>query len=397
MRSTLKYGIIIPDNQGKVSMKTKIIYISGSEIFDMHDIRAAFDQVRDALGLGMDTILFGVPVDKADALDADTTIPSVSVVQSVAPTTAPEPISEVTQQIIDSAPIVTADAPVSIAASEPATAPQKKSRGRPKSVKKAEKTDAITTAPEIDTVTPDVASDTATGTEKVVSILSVLTAKQDDAEKSDTKTPIEAAISEPVITDIATAPIADDAPNIDAVDDTPIEMEQIDVDTPITEDFSDIDNMTDITTDDAYQAVSIDDMITNDAPVASQKKTLEQLLESMTPLREDVEHEQHDAVSDSFDDIPPDDTPDAIDTSTDDDATLEQLATEFAENQDKIATTAKTENHGKIGKLKNILPFKKARRDDSGLMGDLFGWAGIAANDEDFAIPGFFTNAASKK
>ena len=37
------------------------------------------------------------------------------------------------------------------------------------------------------------------------------------------------------------------------------------------------------------------------------------------------------------------------------------------------------------------------KRVDTGLMGDLFGWAGIAANDEDFTIPGFFTNAAAKK
>jgi hypothetical protein len=29
-------------------------------------------------------------------------------------------------------------------------------------------------------------------------------------------------------------------------------------------------------------------------------------------------------------------------------------------------------------------------------MGDLFGWAGVA-NDEDFTIPGFFANASSKK
>ena len=70
---------------------------------------------------------------------------------------------------------------------------------------------------------------------------------------------------------------------------------------------------------------------------------------------------------------------------------MAQLASEFAESADKIVATSKPENHGKIGKLKNILPFKKAKRDDSGLMGDLFGWAGIAANDEDFSIPGFFT------
>ena len=50
-------------------MKTKIIYISGNELFDIADIRAAFEEVRAALSLDNDTILFGVPVDKEDALD----------------------------------------------------------------------------------------------------------------------------------------------------------------------------------------------------------------------------------------------------------------------------------------------------------------------------------------
>ena len=48
-------------------MKTKIIYISGSEIFDMADIRSAFEEVRGALNLDKDTVLFGVPVDADDA------------------------------------------------------------------------------------------------------------------------------------------------------------------------------------------------------------------------------------------------------------------------------------------------------------------------------------------
>ena len=73
------------------------------------------------------------------------------------------------------------------------------------------------------------------------------------------------------------------------------------------------------------------------------------------------------------------------------------MASEFAENQDKIVTPQKSQPQGKIGKLKNILPFKKAKRDDNGIMGDLFGWAGIAANDDDFTIPGFFANAAKKQ
>ena len=105
----------------------------------------------------------------------------------------------------------------------------------------------------------------------------------------------------------------------------------------------------------------------------------------MTPLQEDVLEKNI--------------TPDASDESDSDndvDATLEQLATEFAETQDKIATETKSSGRSKIGKLRNILPFKQSKHKDQGL-GDLFGWAGVAANDEDFSVPGFFTNASSKK
>ena len=121
--------------------------------------------------------------------------------------------------------------------------------------------------------------------------------------------------------------------------------------------------------------------------MANVEKTLEQLLESMTPLCEDVEPQE------IVDDTPYVDDIDAeMATTIDDtDATLAQLASEFAETEDKIVDEPKTTSGGKIGKLKNILPFKKAKRDDGGLMGDLFGWAGIAANDDDFSIPGFFT------
>ena len=75
---------------------------------------------------------------------------------------------------------------------------------------------------------------------------------------------------------------------------------------------------------------------------------------------------------------------------------MEQLATEFAENQDKIAAETKSSSRSKIGKLRNILPFKQSKHKDTGL-GDLFGWAGIAANDEEFSVPGFFTSTAAKK
>ena len=114
---------------------------------------------------------------------------------------------------------------------------------------------------------------------------------------------------------------------------------------------------------------------------------LEKLLSAMTPLQEDVldnEKEQDTPVEPEYND----------DVSVD--ATLEQLATEFAETQDKIAAGNKSSSRSKIGKLRNILPFKQSKHKDQEL-GDLFGWAGVAANDEDFSVPGFFTNAASKK
>ena len=58
-------------------MKTKIIYISGGEIFNMSDVRNAFETVRHELGLGMDTVLFGVPVDAEDAGFATKRTPSL--------------------------------------------------------------------------------------------------------------------------------------------------------------------------------------------------------------------------------------------------------------------------------------------------------------------------------
>lgn len=134
----------------------------------------------------------------------------------------------------------------------------------------------------------------------------------------------------------------------------------------------------------------IDEMLQDDVPDAPHEKTLEELLETMTPLREDVQPDEEDVGETP--------EPAAADESLDDaDATLASLATEFVDVQDKMPTFRKSPERGKISKLKSILPFKKKKSDDTGIMGDLFGWAGVAANDEDFSIPGFFTNVASKK
>ena len=110
--------------------------------------------------------------------------------------------------------------------------------------------------------------------------------------------------------------------------------------------------------------------------------SLEKLLQSVQSLHEDKEETIIEPVATDLDET---------------DLTLEKLANEFAETQDKIVNTTKTSARGgRIGKLKNILPFKKVKHNDSGLMGDLFGWAGVAANDEEFGIPDFFPTAAKK-
>ena len=361
-------------------MKTKIIYISGSEVFEMSDVRAAFDEVRNALGLGRDTVLFGVPVDNDDALSQAAPAAKAPEIEDVAPVVIEEPTEIISEPESEPAPAepeeiiipeqeIVIEEPIAEVAPvvEEAPAPVKKSRGRPrKTAPKAEVTGDAPAAMPADGVTA------APQSEKVIPILSVLAAKAPVAEAAPD-----------IASDAAPAVAEEDPAEIAAVAD---EQAQDVADEPAADLAND---------DTAIESVSIDDMIADQAPEEPIEKTLEQLLESMTPLRED--HGEA-AIADAADDIAP-----AIDMTDDEpipvgdaDATLEQLAAEFANTEDKIAAPAPTQSQGKIGKLKNILPFKKARREDTGLMGDLFGWAGVAANDEDFTIPGFFTTAAKK-
>jgi len=301
-------------------MKTKIIYISGNELFDMADIRSAFDEVRAALSLGPDTVLFGVPVDNDDALSVQK--PAEDIVEPVA-----EPIIEpIVEPIVD----ITPDIAEPIAEEKKTT-----TRRTRKSVKVVPITDAINHDEHQTEHDTEAVNEPA----PVVPISSVLVSKSDAGADNDITEPIES-------------------------ENTTVENDDVDA-----------------------ESVTINDMIADDAPVAEHEKTLEELLESMTPLGEDADKTEE-AISVDDEEII---TPETDAKSDNDiDITLEKLATEFVENQDKINMPVKPAARGKIGKLKNILPFKKAKHDDSGLMGDLFGWAGVAANDEDFTIPGFF-------
>lgn len=302
-------------------MKTKIIYISGNEVFDMRDIRAAFEEVRSALNLDKDTVMFGVPVDADDAC-----IMNTETQKEIAPVIeeAPEPIEETIPEtpVIEEAPVIEATEQI---------APKK--RGRPRKEPIVETVDEENSVEQV--IEPVVSEEQAKEPveEKTVSILSVLSGNTTEpATESDDATQIESEVE--IISEIT------DEKAEDIVPEEPIEEDEPD---------------------------------------------LEKLLSEMTPLAEDTVDEPVEEVAEE--------TPE---TDLSVDATLEQLATEFVSSQDKIASETKPQSRSKIGKLRNILPFKQSKHKDQG-MGDLLEWAGIAANDEDFSVPGFFTSAASRK
>ena len=302
-------------------MKTKIIYISGSEIFNITDIHAAFEEVRTALQLDSDTVLFGVPVDQEDAGFGTTT---TAITENVPDIPEEQPVIESVETIVEETP------------AEPESK-TKRTRARKTAKNKESETDTETENKKIVTETNEVSE------QKVVPILSVLSGDE---------------------------PVIETEPEQSEADETSDENEIVVTETEETEDI--------ITEIDEHPQTE------NEG-----EPDLEKLLSAMTPLQEDTLDEDIIAIDS--------DNSESEDNVSDDvDATLEQLATEFAETQDKIAAETKSSGRSKIGKLRNILPFKQSKHKDQGL-GDLFGWAGVAANDEDFSVPGFFTNASSKK
>ncbi|MFQ6739203.1 MAG: hypothetical protein ACLRFJ_00840 [Alphaproteobacteria bacterium] len=294
-------------------MKTKIIYVSGGNKFNIADVRAAFEEVRQSLSFDDDTVLFGVPVDCDDDLGGQ--FESVQQIDEKSDT----------DTVVDEAPALepTPDVPV------------EKKRGRKKTVIEPIQEEAD---------------------EKIIPILSILGGDNEDEKHTEPE------------------------PDNPTTDDTNI---VITTETTVISEPDDV-------VDSVVESVEVDQIITTDAPAETSEpieKTLKELLESMAPLTEDEkENDAEPELTDS--DVPYDDSAE--------DATLQQLATEFIESQDKINSATKSTSRSKIGKLKNILPFKKAKHDEGGIMGDLFGWAGVAANDEEFAMPGFL-DLSSKK
>lgn len=320
-------------------MKTKIVYISGNELFELSDIRAALDDIHNALGLDSDTVLIAVPIDKAK--DGQTATNSASAATE-----------------INNKSIKKIDRKKSTHAKQTALAQV----ADEKNIKSAENQES----PE----------NIKKHSEKMRPILSVLSTQ--DAQ--NVEIPVE---KESATDDFAKGLVGSDS-------DSEIQIES--------------ESALETTSDSNFS----EEVLESGEPAKSAEKSLEELLETMTPLSEDyteeefpnledenaTAHEKTNEVDDIKKTFQPEKSNDEMDDS---DTTLEQLANEFAKSEDKIVATSKNHSHGKIGKLKNILPFKKVKHDNSGLIGDLFGWAGIAANDEDFSMPEFFTGIASKK
>ncbi len=352
-------------------MKTKIIYISGNELFEMTDIRAAFEEVRSTLGLDKDTILFGVPVDCDNAMDTTKNNTDVAdVAECVADAATHEPELTIVENVLP--------------------APAEETVIEPQIINTPEGTEENT----IELVAEEDIENESAG--KVIPILSVLATKHDDevvAPKVEEIPEVAIVEEEPMVAEVEEEPIVSEikeTPMVDEVEDESAVVSDTEQAVAIEDEIAQI--TPEITDIDNIEEISIGDMINDDVPVTETKKTLEELLESMKPLREEIN------PTPVVDTVEEETIDEFVVMDTDDtDATLAQLASEFAENEDKIIATPKAEAHGKIGKLKNILPFKKAKRDDSSLMGDLFGWAGIAANDDDFAMPGFFSAGGQKK
>ena len=284
-----------------------------------------------------DTVLFGVPVDQEDAgfgTESNTSTDTLTETTVVTNEIIESP--EVNETIESNEP---AEPIVEIKNDKP-----KQKRGR---TRKNIEPENVTQDTDNDAGESDVAVD------KIVPILSVLSTNDEDSE-------IDTGV----------------------VDDIPVDTNEEETIDTVNEETEVLElNDTDVKTENIITEIDETPEMENRG-----EPDLEKLLSEMTPLQEDIREETSKVEEVIDSDVDPDNV----------DATLEQLATEFAEAQDKIISETKSSGRGKIGKLRNILPFKQSKHKDQGL-GDLFGWAGVAANDEEFSVPGFFTNVSSKK
>ena len=278
-------------------MKTKIIYISGGENLDRAAIKTAFDEVRETLGLGNDTLLFGVPLEDEIAQESVSEQPELVE------------ITKITEEIIQ----------------------------KPKKTRKTK----------IEEVKEESIEELVEEPVKEIQIITEIISEEPTQEVNEEPTPeVERVIPILSVLSVGKSESVQPAATVQIVSVT---------------DFSD----------------ALDEELPEEESRIPQ--TIEEIFENLTPLPEEkiIETPRIKAEESSRDE------------SMDDDATLAMLAAEFVETQNTPAAPVDG-RPGKMGKLKNILPFKKAKKAESGVLDDLFGWAGIAANEDDAGPSGFF-------
>jgi hypothetical protein len=282
-------------------MKTKIIYISGGEVFPPAQVRGAFDAVRSMLNLDSDTIIFGVPVDSDDVCAGIS--PEITM---VAAEIAKE--EQMEENLISKAPEIAE---------------------KPKRTRKKKEADAAVSDTENKPVTP---------------ILSIIGAVNPET-----------------------------APSQEIVEEESIIIMESESEIAMESDAAGVQSLSDSIDDDEIK--SIEDIFADIAPLSEDRPV------DLTEYghAEDAD-EAHVAES--------------SETDAEIDETLSKLATEFVATHPSPQSGAEAlgTKGGRIGKLKNILPFKKKEKTESSVLGDLFGWAGVAANDDaaEFAMPEFF-------
>jgi hypothetical protein len=314
-------------------MKTKIIYISGGEVFAPSDVRTAFDEVRRMLNMPADTVFFGVPVDSDD-------------VGAGAHADAIDSVSET--------PLSFGDIPTPAAAETPDIGTRKTKRSRPKK----EPIAASAENPSVADGTPETA---IPGPTAEIGTLDGGVAETVPTESAPKR-------SAPILSVLGIVkPIA-------AAQESVVER------TVSAEIKTTCDADACVTTETRTTEIKqVEQTVARTEPL-DRAPTIEDIFAELEPLKEEKIVDF--GLSDS------DDAPEEPSNDLETDATLAKMAVEFAAAQDNIPAEP-IAKHGKIGKLKNILPFKKIKKEEPSALDDLFGWAGIAANDDDekFTVP----------
>ncbi len=369
----------VKSRQGSKFMKTKIIYISNNKTFNALEIQAAFDEVRKTLALPADTVIFGVPLEdeivSTTAIDTDETLETTpddinidmaetesenEVIEHIQTATQYEEAAESNDETANF-PIlekdeINSDIDIIKIFADSDDMPQ----SEPEIVDFAiiDEEEVIEEIPEIIEPVQSFDDENEVDDEdKVIPILSILSGNNSNA--SD---------------------IADDIIDTDE----------------IIKDFDDSDDIAE-----AFIAETGDEDNFADLPeYIPAENSIESIFEKMRPLQDDSQNvtkteqpekevisvTKHESVESVVSEI-------LKDNENNINKNLKKLATEYQKSEKNIET--KSESGGKIGRLKNILPFKKSRQSESGAgaLSSLFDWAGVAANDDDFSIPSYFPSS----